>query len=194
MAHYAVGRFERSQSGSPYQFVCKRVYPEGPYALLDIKRRRVAAPKTGVVHLFELEDWHSIDQRSQYVVKIIASLDQIAQHLREALKGAEWEMVQEHGRRKIQIVGKVLKTEYGYFVPTYHNGLSAFGPGQDVDPCITFESCPVSQENPYGEALGTLMAQGFLGCLDPVELKRAHDAGIAKQDLGDLMAEKMARR
>ncbi len=192
MAHYAVGSFERGQSGSPYQFVCKKVYPEGPFALLDIKRLRINPPRH-ITHLFELEDWRSIDQRKQFVTRLIAPIDDIARCLLEALRSANWEMVTvERRRRKVQIVGRVLKTEYGYFIPEYHGGLNAFGPGQDVDPWITFEPCPGSSENPYGEALGTTIAQGQLLCVDSVEIERAKQAFIATADLGELLAAKMA--
>lgn len=186
MAHYAVGFFDPSRSRSPYQFVCKKVYPEGPFALLDTKLRRTSSPEASTVYLFELEDWHSIDPRSQFVTKIIARLSDVRDVIHEALKGAEWEKVIEHGWRKIQIVGKVLKTEYGWFEPRYHSGINAFGPGQDVDPWITFESCPRSAENPYGEALGTSVAQGYLICINPDVIKQAHEAGIAKEGLGEL--------
>lgn len=190
MVNYAIGRFERGQSGSPYQFVCKKVYPQGPYALLDIKRRRISPPDIFAIYLFEIEDWHSIDQRSQYVTRLIATLGEIHFELNEALKSASWEMVEERGRRRIQVVGQVIKTKFGIFRPEYHNGLNAFGPGQDVDPWITFEPCPGSVENPYGDVWGSNVAQSYLSCSDEAEIKRAHDACIAKEDLGDLLRER----
>lgn len=184
MAHYAVGFFERSQSGSPCQFVCKKAYPEGPYALLDINLRRIAPPAPSTIYLFELQDWYSMDQRKQFVTKIIARLSDIRDVIHEALKSAEWEMVMGHGRRCIRIVGGVLKTEYGYFKPRYDSGTRANG--QDEDPMIWLESCPRSVENPYGDALGTSVAQGHLLCIHLDVLKRAHEAGIAKEGLGEL--------
>lgn len=184
MAHYAVGRFERGQSGSPYQFVCKKVYPEGPFALLDIKRRRIAPPDLSAFYLFEIEDWHSIDQRSQYVTKIIARLSDIRAVVHEALKSTEWEMVIERGHPKVKIVGGVLKTEYGYFKPRYDKGTRPNG--QDEDPMIWFDVCSRSSENPYGDALGTSVAQGCLLCVDLNEIARAKQAFIAKEGLGEL--------
>ncbi len=189
MAHYAVGRFERGWSGSPYQFVCKKVCPAGPFALLDINLRKISPPQRDW-YLFELEDWHSIDQRKQFVMRLIATLTDIRTALMEALKGATWEMVQEERRRrKVQIAGRVLKTQYGYFVPEYHNGLNAFGPGQDIDPWITFEPCPKSAENPYGDAWTATSEEirsHCLTCIDEVEVKRAGDAFVAKEGLGEL--------
>lgn len=189
MTHYAVGSFESGRSGSPYQFVCKKVYPEGPFALLDIKRRRIAPPDIFAFYLFEIEDWQSSDQRSQYVTRLIATLGEIHLELNEALKSASWEMAQVERRRRIQVVGQVIKTKYGIFRPEYHNGLNAFGPGQDVDPWITFEPCPASTENPYGDALmatsGEIQGR-FLTCIEESEVKRAADAFIAKDDLGEL--------
>jgi hypothetical protein len=186
MARYAIGRFEPSQSGSPYQFVCDKVYPEGPFALLDINLRRICPPQRDW-YLFELKDWHSIDQRKQFVTRLIATLTDIRTALMEALKGATWEMVQvERRRRKVQIAGRVLKTQYGYFVPEYHGGLNAFGPGQDVDPWITFEPCPKSAENPYGDAWTATSEKirgHYLTCID---VKRARDAFVAKEGLGEL--------
>lgn len=189
MAHYAVGRFECSQSGSPNQFVCKRIYPKGPFALLDINLRRISPPQRDW-YLFELEDWHSIDQRKQFVTRLIASLTDIHTALMEALKGATWEMVQEERRRcKVQIVGRVLKTQYGYFVPEYHGGLNAFGPGQDVDPWITFEPCSGSAENPYGDAWTATSEEirgSYLSCTEQEEIERAQQAFVAKEGLGEL--------
>jgi hypothetical protein len=164
-----------------------KVYPEGPFALLDINRRKTIRPQSGVPYLFELEDWHYPDQRKQFVTKLIASLQDIRTALMEALKGATWEMVQqERRRRKVQIAGRVLKTQYGYFVPEYHGGLNAFGPGQDVDPWITFEPCPKSAENPYGDAWTATSEKirgHYLTCID---VKRARDAFVAKEGLGEL--------
>lgn len=189
MAHYAIGRFERSQSSSPFQFVCKKIYPEGPFALLDIKLRGINPPQRDW-YLFELEDWHSINPRKQFVTRLIAPLQDIHRALMEALKGATWEMVQDERRRyKVQIVGKVLKTEYGYFTPVYYSGNNAFGPGQDVDPWIAFEPCPKSAENPYGDvwAVSSDEIRGyFLTCIEESEVKRAADAFIAKEGLGEL--------
>lgn len=177
MAHYAVGNFESGRSGSPYQFVSKNLQPEGPFAVLDINRRRTIRPDQRVLYLFELEEWHSIDQRKQYVTKIIASLSDIAHDLHEALKSAEWEREPfEPGKRCI--VGRVLKTEYGYFSPRYDNGQRANG--QDENPVIWMSSYRTDPTNPYGDALGTALAQGYLCCMDEAEIKRAHDAGIAK--------------
>lgn len=172
MAHYAVGSFEPSRSGSPTQFVCKKVYPSGPFALLDTNRRRTTRPEAGVPYLFELEDWHSIDQRSQYVTRIIASLSDIAQKVHDALLDAEWKMVVIKGRWQLQLAGRILKTEYGYFEPQYHSGLNAFGPGQDVDPFFEVQACPRSDENPYADALGTELARRYLPCLDETEIER----------------------
>lgn len=190
MSHFAIGRFESGRSRSPYQFVCKRPYPQGPFALLDTKRLRIARPQEGP-YLYELEDWHSIDQRSQFVTKIIAPLHEVRRVLHEALKGAEWEaMTIERRRLKIQIVGGILKTEYGYFEPEYHSGINAFGPGRDVEPWITFEPCPASPENPYGHAWQETPEEiraKYLCCMDEEEIKRAHDAGIAKTGLGELL-------
>lgn len=190
MAHYAVGCFERGRSGSPNQFVCMKVYPEGPFALLDINRRKTIRPQSGVPYLFELEDWHYPDQRKQFVTKLIASLQDIRTALMEALKGATWEMVQqERRRRKVQVVGRVLKTQYGYFIPEYHSGNNAFGPGQDIDPWITFEPCSGSAENPYGDAWTATSEEirgNYLTCSDETEVKRAEDAFVAKEGLGEL--------
>lgn len=190
MAHYAVGAFERGRSGSPYQFVCKEVYPEGPFALLDTKLRNTIQPNGSTIYLFELEDWHAIYQRSQFVTKIIAPLHEVRRVLHEALKGAEWEMVMvERRRRKVQIIGQVLKTPYGYFVPEYHSGLNAFGPGQDLDPWITFEPCRTSKENPYGDAWMAVPEQirgSYLCCSEQEETGRAAQAFVATEGLGEL--------
>lgn len=190
MAHYAVGSFKPSRSGSPYQFVSTDLQPKGPFAKLDLNRLKIKQSQFDWVHhmsLFELEDWHSADQRVQYVVRLIASLSDVNHELNQALRSATWEMVMvERRRHKVQIVGQVLKTRYGYFIPEYRSGLNAFGPGQDVDPMITFEPCPRSDENPYGDVWHAEVAQGYLSCMDEAEIKRAHDAGIAKKGLGEL--------
>ncbi len=184
MAHYAVGNFEPGRSGSPYQFVCKKVYPEGPFALLDVKLRRTIRPAQGVPYLFELEDWRSINQRSQHVVRIVASLPDITRTVHDALLDAQWEVAVIRGRQQTRLVGNVCKTEFGYFEADYHSGLNAFGPGQDVDPFIEVHPCPCSEENPYGAALATALAQRYLPCFDVAEILRAHEAGIAKEGLG----------
>lgn len=190
MAHYAIGRFESARSRSPFQFVCKRIYPQGPFALLDTKRLKTTRPQSGPPYLFELEDWYSIDQRTQFVTRIIAPLYEIRRVLHEALKGAEWEMVTvERRRRKVQIVGQVLKTQYGYFTPDYHSGLNAFGPGKDVDPWIMFEPCPASSENPYGDAWRAVPEQfrgDYLYYSEQEEVERAGRALVATEGLGEL--------
>lgn len=183
MAHYAVGCFEPGKSGSPYSFICRYPNPRGPYALLNTKRANSITPDIGRVYLFELEDWRSDDPCKQYVTRIIAAIDEIKTTLIEALKGAEWEMVAERGRRQIRIVGRVLKTEYGYFEPQYDNGTRSNG--MDEDPCIWFRACSASNENLYGGALGVTSGQSYLFFEDPMELKRAHDAGIATASPGD---------
>ncbi len=198
MAHYAVGSFKPSRSGSPSQFVSTDLQPKGPFAKLDLNRLKIKQSQFDWVHhrfLFELEDWRSANQSVQYVTKLITSLRDVRAELHQALKGATWEMVQmECLRRKIQIVGEILKTKYGYFRPEYHSGLNAFGPGQDVDPWITFEPCPVSTENPYGDAWMAVSEREYLCCVDEAEIKRAHDAGIANGGLGELLAAKMSQQ
>lgn len=187
MVHYAVGSFEPSRSGSPNQFVCKNLQPDGPYAILDAGHRRIHARVGTEVYLFELESWHSVDQNKQSVTQIIASLQDIRRALHEALQSAQWELAIEGGRTNVHIVGGLIKTKYGYFKPRYDNGTRPNG--QDESPSIWIDACRASRENPYGDALGTALAQGHLICLDPVELKRAHDAGIAKKGLGELFRD-----
>ncbi len=189
MAHYAVGSFESGRSGSPYQFVCKKVYPAGPFALLDTYRRKTIRPQLSVPYLFELEDWHSTDPRSQYVTQLIAPLQNIARTIHDALLDAQWEMVVIKSRWQLRLVGKIIKTEFGYFEPEYHSGLNAFGPGQDVDPYFMMRACPRSEENPYGDALGTELARRYLPCLDETEIERVKfpsGGAVAKDDLGEL--------
>jgi hypothetical protein len=187
MAQYAVGSFEPDKSGSPYSFVCKNVEPRGPYVMLDTNRLRINSPQGGP-HLFELEDWHSVDQKKQFATRIVASLADIRNELHVALRSAIWERDSFHPDRRC-IVGRVLKTKYGYFRPWYDNGHRPNG--QDESPVIWMTAYQAGQENPYGDALATPLAQSYLICLDEVELKRAHEVGIATASLGDTVQEKV---
>lgn len=170
MAHYAVGSFKPSRSGSPHQFVSLDLQPAGPYAILNTKYLRISPPKQEVAYLFQLEDRPPTNV--QGVVRIIASLREVSRKVHDALLDAQWEMVVIKGRWQLRLVQRIVKTEYGYFEPRYHSGLNAFGPGQDVDPFFEVHARPSSADNPYGDALGTELARRHLPCFDETEIER----------------------
>lgn len=171
MARYAVGSFKPTRSGSRHTFVSVDLQPAGPFAILNTKYLRIDPPDPGP-YLFQLEDQLTVGQRAQGVIRLIAPLKEVTRKVHDALLDAQWEVAVIRGRQQIWLVEGVCKTEFGYFEADYHNGLNAFGPGQDVDPFIQVHPCDYSEENPYGAALATALAQGYLPCFDVAEILR----------------------
>lgn len=167
---FVVGSFESGQSGSPYSFVSKNAQPKGPFVVLNTKKTRGSCPERGALYLVEVEYPEEMDQRVRYAVRLVAPLETIRDAAIAAMRDAEWE--RDRYGRVIGIVGRVVKTEYGYFTPKYLSGHNSNG--WDTDPRIVFE--PVGTANPYWSALETPRAQSALATSDKDLLDRVKNA------------------
>ena len=150
-----------------YQMYCRKPLPPGPYVFvtkyLDQNARNFV-PAVGEYYVVAITGTTKSGKADRG--SILFSFSGLRTALLQALKAATW--VRDSGRDR-HIVGGMLKTPYGEFMPYWDSGWRSNG--LDESPSIWFTPDP---DGPYAEVLS--LANDHLFCTDQAEVERATNA------------------